>query len=169
MKFAEGVGAAADPLREALIEYLQSATTVEQRWLDAPSNSPSPSQPMADALVLSASVFTTQAQSSNVLKTLLINAVERLREARVNRVGASRQFASLPEWLAITVLTLISQAMIAFVLVGKPRATHIALLAFSSAVFSAYIYLAWVDGLIGTSKAAVSVAPLREVLGTINN
>lgn len=167
LKFAEGVGPLADPLREALIEYLQAATTVEQRWISADSASASPAQPMADALVLSASTFTTQAQSSDVIKTLIINAVERLRQARVNRLGASRQFASLPEWLAITVLALISQAMIAFVLVGKPRATAVALIAFSCAVLTVYIYLAWVDGLVGTAKAAVSVSPLQDVLRSV--
>jgi len=34
-------------------------------------------------------------------------------------------------------------------------------------VLSVYVYLAWVDGLIGTSKAAVSVAPLQDVLRTV--
>jgi len=167
LKFAEGVGPSADQLREALIEYLQAATTVEQRWIGGGSVSASPAQPMADALVLSASTFTTQAQSSEVIKTLLINAVERLREARVNRLGASRQFASLPEWLAITVLVLISQAMIAFVLVGKPRATVVTSVTFTCAVITVYFYLAWVDGLIGTAKAAVSVRSLQEVLSTV--
>lgn len=167
LKFAEGVGPSADQLREALIEYLQSATTVERRWIEGHSNDNAPAQPMVDALVLSASIFTVQAQSPDVIKSLLINSVERLRQARVSRLGASRQFASLPEWLAITVLALIAQAMIAFVLVGKPRATTVTVIAFTFAVLSVYVYLAWVDGLIGTSKAAVSVAPLQDVLRTV--
>lgn len=168
LRFAEGVGPPADQLREALIEYLQAATTLERAWISKASRASSPAQPMADALVLSASIFTTQAQSSDVIKTLIIKAVERLRQARLNRLGASRQFASLPEWLAITVLVLISHAMIAFVSVGKPRATAITLVAFSSAVFSVYIYLAWVDGLIGVSKAVISVSPLQDVLRTVS-
>jgi hypothetical protein len=167
LRFAEGVGPSADQLREALIEYLQAATTVEQAWIKRGSRLASPAQPMADALVLSASIFTTQAKSSDVIKTLIITAVERLRQARLNRLGASLQFASLPEWLAITVLVLISHAMIAFVSVGKPRATLITLVAFSSAVVAVYIYLAWVDGLIGVSKAVISVAPLQQVLSTV--
>ena len=167
LKFAEGVGMLAEPLRDSLIEYLQAATTVERDWLESNSKGAPPAQPMANSLVLSTTSFVLQAKSSDSVKNLLVNSVDRLRQARVGRLGLSRQSTSLPVWFAITVLELVTQTMIAFALVGKPRATFACVGGFSFGLLSVYLYLAWIDGLVGASKVAMSVGPLQEVVDSI--
>jgi hypothetical protein len=167
LKFTEGVGALAQPLRQAMIEYLQVATTTERDWIESGSAETPPGQSMADSLVLFATLFALQGSNSDSVKNVLVSDVDRLRQARVSRLNLSRQATSLPEWILITVLALITQAMIALTQVGKPRATFVCLAAFSFAIFSVYFYLAWIDGLIGASKVMLSIIPLKEVLDSI--
>lgn len=167
LKFAEGAGVLAEPLRQALIEYLQAATTPEQDWIKARSRSAPPGQPMADSLVLFATLFAMQVKHSDTVNSLIVTNVDHLRQARITRLNLSLQSSSLAEWIAMTVLVLIIQGMIAMTHVGKRRATLAGLMAFSLAAASVYIYLAWIDGLIGSSRIALSIGPLKEVLDSI--
>jgi ABC-type multidrug transport system fused ATPase/permease subunit len=59
-KFAESVGASANPVRQALIEYLQAVTTLEQTWLERSSETESPAQSTADTLVQVVTLFVVQ-------------------------------------------------------------------------------------------------------------
>ena len=167
LKFAEGAGDSASSVRQAMIEYLQAATTTERNWIEAATGASPPGQPMVDSLVLFTTAFSLQKSNSDSLKTLLVSSVGRLRDARVSRLGLSRQGSSIPEWIAITALALITQAMIALTHVGKPRAISVCSLMFSLAIYSVYLYLAWIDGLVGASKATLSITPLKEVLSSI--
>lgn len=168
LKFAEGVGATAEPLRDALVEYLEAATTVEKDWLTTSTAVAPPAQPMADSLVLSTTSFVLQAKSPDPLKNLLVNSVDRMRQARVARLALSRQTNSRPEWLAITLLGLITQAMLAFAMVGKPRGTLACIGGFSLALVAVYFYLASIDAILGTSKVELSIGPLKDVVASIN-
>ena len=57
--------------------------------------------------------------------------------------------------------------MMALTHTGKRHAALAAVAVFSFAVCSLYLYLAWIDGLIGPSKVAISVGPLKELLASL--
>jgi hypothetical protein len=166
-KFAEGIGITAEPLRQALIQYLQATVALDPDWVASQSTSESPAQAMSEQLVLVAVLLTTQPKIPDPMKSLIVTNVDRLRQAGVSRQSLSRQSSGVAEWSAMTLLALITQAMIALTHIGKGRASLAAVAAFSFAVRSLYLYLAWIEGLIGVSKIAISVGPLRELLASL--
>lgn len=162
--FAEGVGPTTDPLRNALVEYLQAVTTSERMWLDNPRTIESPAQPMADAIVLNVTLFLLQSPASAVVNSLILNKVDELRVARTERVSLALRTSSVAQWVILAIIAALSQLIIGLGYAGKRYALPTCLSIFTVTASCAYFYLAWIDGLIGPSKIAASMQPLIDVL-----
>jgi hypothetical protein len=162
--FAEGVGPSTDPLRNALVEYLQAVSTSERMWLENPTGTESPAQPMADAIVLNVTLFLLQSPASGVVNSLILNKVDELRIARTERISLALRTSNIAQWVILAVIAAMSQLTIGLGYVGKRTALPICLAMFTVSASCAYLYLAWIDGLIGPSKIAASMQPLAAVL-----
>ena len=169
-KFSESVGASANPLRQSLIEYLQAVTTVEQKWLESNSqSSESPAQTMADTLVQVVTLFVAQSNASPSVKSLIVSKVDELRLARTERISLSIRSSGIPLWIGLTILAVVTQLIITLGYIGKRRATRAAVASFTAASVTAMCYLAWIDGLIGPSKVAIAMLPLKDLLEAVLN
>lgn len=170
VQFADGVGTSASPLRQALVEYLQSVTTLEQTWLER--NSPdedSPAQDTADTMVQVVTLFVAQSPASPSVKSLIVNKVDDLRQARTERISALHRSSTVMQWVAHTTIALITQFTIALGYVGKLHARRFAVGAFTAAAALSISFMGWSDGLIGPSKVAAAMLPLRNVLAAMTN
>jgi ABC-type multidrug transport system fused ATPase/permease subunit len=167
-KLAESIGPSADPVRQSLIEYLQAATTTELNWLSSQRRGESPARAQADALVDAATLFVTQAGVADIVKTQVMNKVDELRQARIQRIALSYASSSISQWLGLTLIAVLTQVVIALSHAGKPFGAAGALAAFSMAAIVAMVYLAWADGLIGPPKAISAVLPLGELLESLS-
>jgi hypothetical protein len=163
-KFSEALGSMADPVRDALIEYLQAVTTLEEGWLEGTSISESPAQDTVDTLVQVSTLFVVQSAAPPALKSLIVNNVETLRQARTERITQSRKSSGLPQWIMLTLVASVTQLVIALGYVGKPNAQRATVLCFTFVVMSALTYLGWIDGLVGPQKIAASLQPLTDLL-----
>jgi hypothetical protein len=163
-KFSEALGSTAEPVRDALIEYLQAVTTLEEGWLERASLSESPAQDTSDTLVQVSTLFVVQSTAPPALKSLIVNNVETLRQARTERITQSRKSSGLPQWIMLTLVASVTQLVISLGYVGKPAAQRASVSRFTLVVLSALTYLAWIDGLIGPSKIGASLSPLTDLL-----
>jgi hypothetical protein len=166
-KFAESVGPPAAPVRQAMIEYLQAITTLEQGWLENATQAESPAQPAADTMVQVVTLFIMQSNTSPLVKTLIISKVDELRQARTERISLSTRSSAIPQWIGLATTAGITQLIIALGYVGKRNAMRTAVGCFTTAAVAAVIYLAWIDGLIGPSRVAATMQPLKDVLTAI--
>ena len=167
-KFAEGVGPSANPVQQGLIEYLQAINSTEQAWLENPTGSESPAQASADTLVQVVTLFAVQSAASPVIKSLLISRVDEMRQARTERIALSiRSASAIPQWIGLATMAILTQLIIALAHAGKPCAMRTAVGVFTAAACAAMCYLAWIDGLIGPSKLAAAMQPLKDVLAVI--
>lgn len=162
--YAESVGGSANPLRAALTEYLQAVTTLEQGWLEEPAGTESPAQLVADALVQVATLFSVQSSAPAAIKGLVIAKVDELRQARTDRISLSTRTSGVLQWNGLLVMALLTQLIIALAHVGRRNAKRTAVGCFSVAAIFAISYMAWVDGLIGPSKIAAAMQPLKELM-----
>jgi hypothetical protein len=167
VQYAESVGASASPVRQALIEYLQSVTASEQAWLEHSNDPVSPSQDTADTLVQVVTLFVVQSPASPPIKSLILTKVEDLRQARTERITLSRKSSGVEQWAVLTAIALVTQLVIALGYVGKRNSRRVVVGCFTAAAVTAMCYLAWNDGLIGPSKIALSLVPLRAFLTSI--
>jgi hypothetical protein len=160
-KFAESVGPSADPVRQALVEYLQAVTALEQAWLERPSAAESPAQTTADTLVQVVTLFVVQSPAPASVKALVFSKVDELRQARTERILLSRRSSAIPAWVGLLTMAMLTQLIVALGYVGKPNARRAAVGCFTAAAVSSVCYLAWIDGLIGPSKVAAVMLPWR--------
>jgi hypothetical protein len=158
------LGPSANPVHQALIEYLQTVTTLEQAWLERASGTESPAQATADTLVQVVTLFVVQSPAPAPVKALIFSKVDELRQARTERISLSQRSGAIPQWIGLLVVAGLTQLIIALGYVGKPHARRAAVGCFTAAAVSAVCYLAWIDGLIGPSKVAAVMVPLRDVL-----
>ncbi len=163
-QYTESIGATAAPVRQALIEYVQAVTALEQAWLESSAEPVSPAQEMADTLVLVVTLFVAQSQTSAVLKSLILTKVDDLRQVRTERIALSRKSSDVAQWIMLTVFALITQLVIALGYVGKPNSRRVSVGCFTMAAVTAMAYLAWTDGLIGPSRIALTMEPLKNFL-----
>jgi hypothetical protein len=166
-KFAESVGASANPVRQSLIEYLQAVTSEEQGWLENPVEPESPAQPMDDTMAQVVTLFVLQSPASPSVKSLIIAKVDALRQAHTARISLSLRSSAIPQWTILTFIACLTQWMIGLGYIGKPRAMRISVGCFTAAAVAALCYLAWVDGVIGPSKVGASLSPMRGILATM--
>lgn len=167
-KFAESVGASANPVRQALIEYLQAINALELAWIESADGEESPAQPTADTLVQVVTLFVVQSSASLPVKELIISKVDELRQARTERISLSMPTSSaIPQWVGLAAMAMLTQLMIALAHVGKGDAMRTSVGVFTAASSAAMCYLAWIDGLIGPSKVAAAMMPLKDVLAVI--
>lgn len=166
-QYAESIGASASPVRQALIEYLQSVTALEQAWLEHSVDPVSPSQDTVDTLVQVVTLFVVQSPASAAIKSLILTKVEEMRQARTERITLSRKSSGIEQWGVLTGIALITQLVIGLGYVGRTNSKRIAVSCFTAAAVTAMCYLAWNDGLIGPSKIALSLEPLRSFLSSI--
>jgi hypothetical protein len=160
-KFAESVGPSANPVRQALIEYLQAVTALEQAWLERASAAESPAQATADTLVQVVTLFVMQSPAPPSVKAAVFSKVDELRQARTERILLSRRSSAIPAWVGLLTMAVLTQLIVALGYVGKPNARRAAVGCFTAAAVSSVCYLAWIDGLIGPSKVADVMLPLR--------
>jgi len=160
-KFADSVGPSADPVRQALIEYLQAVTALEQAWLEAATATESPAQATADTLVQVVTLFVVQSPAPASVKAMIFSKVDELRQARTERILLSRRTSAIPAWVGLLTMAVLTQLIVALGYVGKPHATRAAVGCFTAAAVSSVCYLAWIDGLVGPSKIAAVMLPLR--------
>jgi hypothetical protein len=166
VQFSDGVGASAAPVKQALIEYLQAVTALEQNWLELSGDATSPAQDMADTMVQVVTLFVVQSPASPSIKSLILTKVDEMRQARTERIAQSRKSSGVAQWLVLTVIALTTQFVVALGYVGRPRARLTVVCCFTAAAGTAMCYLAWNDGLIGPSKIALSMEPLKSFLAT---
>jgi len=168
LSLTESIGPSAGPVRQSLIEYLQSATTIELAWLASGAPGEPPARAQADTLVEVATLFVTQAGSAETIRSLLMGKIDDLRQARTQRINLSHASSSATQWLALTIIAFITQMVIALAHSDRPAGAAAALGAFSLAAIVALFYLGWADGLIGPSKIDSAIVPLRDVLATVS-
>ena len=164
VQFSDGVGASAAPVRQALVEYLQAVTALEQNWLEHSDDPTSPAQDMADTMVQVVTLFVVQSLASPSIKSLILTKVDEMRQARTERIALSRKSSGIAQWLVLTLIALTTQFVVALGYVGRPNAKRTVVCCFTAAAVTAMCYLAWNDGLIGPSKIALSMEPLKNFL-----
>lgn len=169
LRLTESIGPTAEPVRQSLIEYLQAATTIELSWLASSARrADAPARVQADSLVEVATLFVTQLGGAETVKSQVMNKVDELRQARVQRIDLSQASSSISQWVGLTIIAFLTQVVIALTHSGKPNGAAAALILFSTAAMVAMAYLAWSDGLIGPSKIGFAVAPLGELLASLS-
>ena len=166
-KLAESVGPSANPVRQGLIEYLQAVVALEPAWLENPTGTESPAQPTVDTLVQVVTLFVVQSSASAPVKSLIFSKVDELRQARTERISSSTKSSAIAQWIGLTTMAVLTQLIMALGYVGKPNAMRLAVGCFTMTAASAICYLAWIDGLIGPSKAAAAILPLKDLLTAI--
>jgi hypothetical protein len=164
----ESIGPVANPLKEALIEYAQAATTIEQSWLESGKQGQPPAQPQADVILQLATLYVSQAPGSDTVKALLTRKVDDLRQARVERINLSHATSRISLWIGLLVIAFVIQLVIALTHFGKRIASRVAVFAFTIAAASAMVYMGWVDGLVGPSRVVPSLEPMRQFLISAN-
>lgn len=168
LSLAESIGPPASPVREALIEYAQIATTSELDWLESGKTGQPPGQAQADVVLQLATLYVSQTAGSDTVKALLTRKVDELRQARVERINLSHATSRVSLWVGLVVIAFVIQVVIALTHFGKRIASRVAVLAFTFAAAAAMTYMGWVDGLVGPSKVAPSLEPLRAFLTSAN-
>ncbi len=162
-KFSEAVGESAGPVREALIEYMQAVTTLEEAWLDGPGKDDSPAQDASDTMVQVATLFVVQSPAPPAVKSLIVTKVDEMRQARTERITLSRSSSGIPQWLVLTLVASITQIVIILGYIERPTSQRLVVGLFTFAAIGAMCYLAFLDGLIGPSKIAASLRPLSDL------
>ena len=164
VQFSDGVGASAAPVKQSLIEYLQAVTALEQNWLEHSDDPTSPAQDMADTMVQVVTLFVVQSPASPAIKSLILTKVDEMRQARTERIALSRKSSGVAQWLVLTLIALTTQFVVALGYIGRPNSKRTMVSCFTAAAITAMCYLAWNDGLIGPSRIALSMEPLKTFL-----
>ena len=162
-KFSEGVGETANPVRQALVEYLQAVTTLEEGWLERSSAKDSPAQETADTMVYVVTLFVAQSPASPAVKSFIVTKVDEMRQARTERITLSRKSSGAPQWMVLTFVAAVTQIVIILGYIEKHYSQRLVVGCFTAAAIAAMCYLAWIDGLIGASKIAASLQPMLDL------
>ena len=166
LNFTTGVGPRAYAVREAMVEYLQVVTTTESAWLQSRAASEPPGAGPVYSLNLVATGFVQQPGVSDVLKTVLLNRVEDLTNARTDRLTLSRASGSIPQWMALAALVLVTQLVGAMAVAGQRGGSFVFLTGFTLTAAVGLVYLGLTDGLIGPSRSTEQTAPFAALLAS---
>jgi hypothetical protein len=167
LRFCESVGPSATELREATIEYLQAATTRDRTWLVENSSQQAPSQGAADDLVQLVTMFVSLAKVADPVKSLIVTKVDELRQARTERLNLLQSPSSIPQWIGLVLMAIMTQVSIGLAHIDRRRAASAAIWSFTVVAVSAMIYLSWIEGIIGPSRVDSTLLPLETILRTL--
>ncbi len=166
LNFTTGVGPRAYAVREAMVEYLQVVTTTESAWLQSRAVSEPPGAGPVYSLNLVATGFVQQPGVSDVLKTVLLNRVEDLTNARTDRLTLSRASGNAAQWVALAALVLVTQLVGAMAVAGQRGGSFVFLAGFTLTAAVGLVYLGVTDGLIGPSRSTEQTAPFAALLAS---
>lgn len=158
LNLATGIGPAGTPVREALVEYLQTVASTERAWLENGANGAAPGDAPVYSLSLIATVFAEQAKASASIKSMLISRVDDLVNARTERLTRTIRRADVPLWMSLVLMAVVTQLTGALALSGSRLQTMIFLSGYTLVAVTALAYLAWADRLIGPSRIAEHAA-----------
>jgi arginine exporter protein ArgO len=164
LNFASGVGPTADPLRNAVIEYLQIVTTTERDWFGSDSQGEAPGEAAVYSLALVTTLFVEQTRSSDVIKTLLVQRVDELTNARTERVTRMRRHDDISLWFGLAVLAAVTQFVGAVALSGKRLQLLTFLAGYTLAALVGFLLLARADRLIGPDRIEEQSIPFEALL-----
>ncbi len=166
LTFTTGVGPRAYAVREAMVEYLQVVTTTEAGWLQSRAGGEAPGTGPVYSLNLVATGFVQQPGVSDVLKTVLLNRVEDLTNARTDRLTLSRASGNVAQWVALAALVLVTQLVGAMAVAGQRGGSLVFLAGFTLTAGVGLVYLGVADGLVGPSRSAEQTAPFAALLAS---
>jgi uncharacterized membrane protein len=147
-----GVGPVANPIRAALLEYLQTVETTERAWLEGGARGTAPGDAPVYSLVLVTTVFAEHAKAESVIKTLMMSRVDELVNARTERITRTTRRADQPLWIALVLMAVVTQVAGAVALSGARLQAATFLASYTVVAVLALGYLAWADRLLGGSR-----------------
>ena len=159
-----GIGPPAYSVREGLLEYLLVVTTTERAWLRSGSVGEPPGAGPVYSLNLITTGFAQAPGVSDVLKTALLTRVDDLTNARTERLTLSRGSGSIPQWLGLAALAMMTQLVGAMAVAGQRGGGAIFLAGYTLTAVVGLVYLGWVDGLIGPGRDVEQSAPFELLL-----
>ena len=164
LNFASGIGPMAEPIRNAVLEYLQTLTTTERDWLEAGAQGAAPGEAPVYSLALVTTLFAEQTKSTDVIKSLMMTRVDELINARTERVTRTIRRADIPLWALLVLIAAATQLLGAIALSGS-RFQSVAFLAGYTLVAVVGLgYLAWLDRLIGPNRIAEQATQFEQLL-----
>ena len=163
LNFTTGIGPRANTVREAVIEYLQVVTTTETNWLRDKATGEAPGNQPIYSLNLITTGFVQQPGVSDVLKGVLMSRVEDLTNARTERLTLSRASGSIPQWVGLTALAIVT-ILVGAVSAGPVGGRVIFLAGYSATALVALLYLGFTDSLLGASSKQQQSAPFEALL-----
>lgn len=164
LNFSSGVGPTADPIRNAVVEYLTIVTNTERDWFDSGAVGSAPSEASVYSLALVTTLFAEQTHHSDVIKTLMLARVDELTNARTERVTRMRRTADVPLWVALVSMALITQLLGGLALAGARLQAFSFLAGYTMVALIGLTYLGWADGLVGSNRIARQLAPFDSLL-----
>jgi hypothetical protein len=145
LRFAEAIGAAGQPITAPVCAYAQAV--VQEEWpvmlLSGEAS------PVAEAALnrllslLTTSEFTAQIDAT--VRREMLNAVNQVREYRVDRIQLSNTYSHFGKWEMVIFLGFMTQIAIGVVHLDKPHARAVTLFIFTMAMAVTLILLAGMD------------------------
>lgn len=164
LNFTTGVGPRANSVRQAMIEYLQIVTTTERDWLQTRALGDPPGAGPVYSLNLITTGFVQQPGASDVFKSALLTRVDDLTNARTDRLTLARGTGSVPQWLGLAALAIVTQLVGAMAVAGQRGGVVVFLTGFTLTAMVGLSYLGSADGLIGASRSQEQSAPFAALL-----
>jgi hypothetical protein len=164
LNFSSGVGPTAEPIKNAVLEYLTIVTTTERDWFESGGKGDAPSEASVYSLALVTTLFAEQTKKSDVIKTLMLARVDDLTNARTERVTRMTRSADVALWGALVTMAIITQLVGAFGLAGLRIQMGAFLLSYTLVALVGLGYLGWADRLIGPERIGEQLAPFEALL-----
>jgi hypothetical protein len=169
LNFASGVGATADPVRNAVLEYLKIVTTTERDWLEAGALGEAPGETPVYSLALVTTTFVEQSPSTEVMKNLLVRRVDELTNARTERLTRMKPGDDIPQWAALIIMAAVTQFAGALALAGRRLQIATFLTGYTLVALVAFLLLARADRLIGQNRIEEQSKPFVALLALVQS
>ena len=164
LNFASGIGPTAEPIRNAVVEYLQTITTTEREWLESGANGAAPGEAPVYSLALVTTLFAEQTKSTDVIKSIMMSRVDELINARTERVTRTIRRADVPLWALLVLIAAATQVLGAIALSGSRFQSVSFLAGYTLVAVVGLGYLAWLDRLIGPNRIAEQATQFEQLL-----
>lgn len=164
LSFTTGIGPQAYSVREGLIEYLRVVATTERDWLRSGARGEPPGAGPIYSLNLVTTGFVQQPGVSDVLKGALLTRVDDLTNARTERLTLSRGAGSIPQWVGLAALAMMTQMVGAMAVAGQRGGGAIFLAGYTLTAVVGLLYLGWADGLVGPGRSREQSASFAMLL-----
>ena len=171
LNFASGVGATADPVRNAVLEYLKIVTTTERDWLEAGALGEAPGETPVYSLALVTTLFVEQSPSTEVIKNLLVRRVDELTNARTERLTRMKGGGGddIPQWVGLVVLASVTQFVGALALSGRRLQIITFLTGYTLVALVGFLLLGRADRLIGPNRIEEQTKPFVALLALVQS